>query len=381
MKKLLAIFIITILLSSCVVSRKEYEKLNSEKYNVAGQLHEKNKELHLSKIEYQKEIDSIIKINNEQVALLELQTEELKYKLSDLESKINDENKTKSEIALELNSKDSIISVCKGKLQWVRKLNRNLKTQLATANEEKQIINELLVKCKNEKVAISNDQKSGSSSLINYQNKSYSVFVSSDFNKVKMGLKNKDGESYRSIGNLLSEKKSDNILYACNGGMYLKDNNPQGLYIQDGKLITEMDEKQEGYGNFYMQPNGVFVLTKDSAEIVKSTDLKNRGYKDVIFATQSGPMLIIDGNINSKFSKNSKHLNIRNGVGVNDKNEVILVKSETPVSFYEMARLFKEKYNCKNALYLDGVISRAYLPEIDKQDLGGNFGVMIYVTK
>ena len=381
MKIYLTILIITILLSSCVVSRKEYEKLNSEKYNVAGQLHEKNKELHLSKIEYQKEIDSIIKINNEQVALLELQTEELKYKLSDLESKINDENKTKSEIALELNSKDSIISVCKGKLQWVRKLNRNLKTQLATANEEKQIINELLVKCKNEKVAISNDQKSGSSSLINYQNKSYSVFVSSDFNKVKMGLKNKDGESYRSIGNLLSEKKSDNVLYVSNGGMYLKDNNPQGLYIQDGKLITEMDEKQEGYGNFYMQPNGVFVLTKDSAEIVKSTDLKNRGYKDVIFATQSGPMLIIDGNINSKFSKNSKHLNIRNGVGVNDKNEVILVKSETPVSFYEMARLFKEKYNCKNALYLDGVISRAYLPEIDKQDLGGNFGVMIYVTK
>ena len=56
-----------------------------------------------------------------------------------------------------------------------------------------------------------------------------------------------------------------------NGGMYKKDHSPQGLYVEKGKLKTEVDRQGNGYGNFYLQPNGIFYLTQDGQAHISPT--------------------------------------------------------------------------------------------------------------
>jgi uncharacterized protein YigE (DUF2233 family) len=54
--------------------------------------------------------------------------------------------------------------------------------------------------------------------------------------------------------------------------------------------------------------------------------------------------------------------------------------SKKEVNLYEFAKYFKDA-GCKNALYLDGFVSRTYLPEKDWIQIDGNFGVIIGVTE
>jgi uncharacterized protein YigE (DUF2233 family) len=54
--------------------------------------------------------------------------------------------------------------------------------------------------------------------------------------------------------------------------------------------------------------------------------------------------------------------------------------SKKEINFYEFANYFKKKW-CKNALYLDGFVSRTYLPEKNWIQTDGNFGVIIGVTQ
>jgi uncharacterized protein YigE (DUF2233 family) len=79
-------------------------------------------------------------------------------------------------------------------------------------------------------------------------------------------------------------------------------------------------------------------------------------------ATQSGPLLVIDGEINRNLKPDSQSLYVRNGVGVKSPEEVYLVVSEGEVNLYDFASLFKEQLHCRDALYLDGCVSQAYLP-------------------
>jgi len=67
-------------------------------------------------------------------------------------------------------------------------------------------------------------------------------------------------------------------------------------------------------------------------------------------------------------------------VGILPDNRVIFAMSKQEVNFYDFAEFFMSM-GCKNALYLDGLVSRTYLPEENWQQLDGNFGVIIGVTK
>ena len=53
--------------------------------------------------------------------------------------------------------------------------------------------------------------------------------------------------------------------------------------------------------------------------------------------------------------------------------------SKVGVNFYDFANYFK-RIGCKNALYLDGFVSRTYLPEKEWIQTDGNFGVIVGVT-
>ncbi|GEM_PF-342650 len=175
--------------------------------------------------------------------------------------------------------------------------------------------------------------------------------------------------------------KGELLVFATNGGMYQPDQSPQGLYIENGKVLQKADTRREGYGNFYMQPNGIFLISKKGEpHVIRTQDLRSYERKDIRYATQSGPMLLTDGKMNAKFMKDSPNFHIRSGVGVNDNGELVFIISETRVRFYELAKAFEEM-GCKNALYLDGAISQTYLPEIERTEPGGGFGVMIGVSK
>ena len=90
-------------------------------------------------------------------------------------------------------------------------------------------------------------------------------------------------------------------------------------------------------------------------------------------------MLVINFKIHPDFKEGSTNLNIRNGVGILSDNSIVFAMSKEPINFYDFANYFKS-LGCKNALYLDGLVSRTYLPEKKWIQTDGNFGVIIGVT-
>lgn len=197
--------------------------------------------------------------------------------------------------------------------------------------------------------------------------------------ELKLYWQDAGGQNFGSIQNLKTavEKEKKKLLFAMNGGMYKPGGSPLGLYIQNKVILSPLDTTTAS-GNFYLKPNGVFYLTTDNtAAICTTPEFKNNG--KIKYATQSGPMLVINGQIHPAFKEGSPNKNIRNGVGIMPDGTVLFVLSKQPVNFYDFADYFK-KLGCKNALYLDGFVSRAYLPEQNWVQLDGDFGVMVGVT-
>jgi uncharacterized protein YigE (DUF2233 family) len=183
--------------------------------------------------------------------------------------------------------------------------------------------------------------------------------------------------SFKNLNKYLATKNEE-LLFAMNAGMYKKDYSPQGLYIENGKKLHPI-ETLSGNGNFYLQPNGVFYLSENKIpNIIETSSFKSS--KNIHFATQSGPMLVINGEIHPAFNNGSKNLHIRNGVGILPDNTILFAMSKKEINFYDFAEYFKS-LGCKNALYLDGFVSRTYLPEKDWTHQDGTFGVLIGVTK
>ncbi len=173
-------------------------------------------------------------------------------------------------------------------------------------------------------------------------------------------------------------KNKKELLFAMNAGMYKPDHSPQGLYIENHLSFAPLDTLS-GNGNFYLQPNGVFYLTNELVPIIcRTIDFKMGS--NIQYATQSGPMLLMDGKMHSAFQADSKNVNIRNGVGILPDGQILFAMSKKEINFYDFAMFFK-KSGCKNALYLDGLVSRAYLPAKNWLQTDGDFGVMIGVTK
>jgi uncharacterized protein YigE (DUF2233 family) len=192
--------------------------------------------------------------------------------------------------------------------------------------------------------------------------------------------KNDSNKIIGSIENLKAhiEGKGQELIFAANGGMFDSGFSPQGLFIQDSKVIKPLDASS-GNGNFYLKPNGIFYITSDNkAAVCKTEDFVDNG--QIKYATQSGPMLVIDGKIHPAFKDGSHNIHIRNGVGILPDGKVLFAMSKIRVNFYDFANYFKEQ-GCLNALYLDGFVSRTYLPEKNWIQTDGNFGVIIGVNR
>jgi uncharacterized protein YigE (DUF2233 family) len=212
---------------------------------------------------------------------------------------------------------------------------------------------------------------------VNLKILSYTVDVKTQ--DLKFYWKNDSAKPIKSILNLKKwlEAKHKTLVFAMNGGMYRQDNSPLGLYIEENKTLARLNTFSAD-GNFYLKPNGVLYITANKhAVICKTGDFPKK--QKIRFATQSGPMLVVDGEIHSAFKQGSDNLNVRNGAGILPDGKIIFAMSKEPINFYDFAKYFKD-LGCVNALYLDGFVSMTYLPEKNWIQTDGNFGVIIAVT-
>ena len=168
------------------------------------------------------------------------------------------------------------------------------------------------------------------------------------------------------------------LAFAMNAGMFHRDLAPVGLYIEGGTQTAPLITRN-GPGNFGLLPNGVFCAGDRFSVVESRTYAKTE--PACRFASQTGPMLVIDGVLHPKFLPDSDSLNIRNGVGVSDDGlRAIFVISNTEVNFHTFARLFRDQLGIKNALYFDGSISRLYAPQLDRHDGGFPMGPIVGVV-
>lgn len=152
--------------------------------------------------------------------------------------------------------------------------------------------------------------------------------------------------------------KTPHAIFATNAGIFSRSNDPVGLAIADGRELHPI-ERASGDGNFYLEPNGVFAITDEERARVIPSDRYALSTAQVKLATQSGPMLVIDGALHPALREDSPNLRIRSGVGVRRDGKIVFLVSKDPVRFWELATLFRDGFGCENALYLDGTISGA----------------------
>lgn len=177
---------------------------------------------------------------------------------------------------------------------------------------------------------------------------------------LRLFWKGADGEPYRNFSKVADAATQDGktLLFALNAGMYQVDFAPMGLYVEDGQELVPADTKAHTRSsgpvpNFYKKPNGVFYFGHDSAGIV-STDRFLKRRPNAHFATQSGPMLVIQNKLNPILIKGSTDRTRRSGVGVCNDDSIRFAISEDAVNFYDFASLFRDRLKCSNAIFLDG---------------------------
>ncbi len=166
------------------------------------------------------------------------------------------------------------------------------------------------------------------------------------------------------------------LTFAMNGGMYDVGLGPVGLYVEKGDELKAANTA-DAAGNFHMKPNGVFYISGSTAGVMETgAFLNQRPAAD--FATQSGPMLVIDGALHPRFIPDSPYRKRRNGVGVSSPTDVHFVISENVVNFDEFARFFRDRLGSPNALFLDGGSAPGlFAPGLGRNDAWSRYGPII----
>jgi uncharacterized protein YigE (DUF2233 family) len=188
-----------------------------------------------------------------------------------------------------------------------------------------------------------------------------------------------DGTPYSYLNALpKTGKKGGELAFALNGGMFHPSYRPVGLYIEDGRELVRASTTS-GPGNFHLKPNGIFYAGEEDAGVLETgAFLKLR--PKALFATQSGPMLVIDGKLHPRLARANASAKMRDGVCVRDAAAFFAI-SEEEVPFDTFERLFRDGIKCRNALFLDGGSAPAlYVPSASRS--GNSFlglGPMIAV--
>lgn len=195
--------------------------------------------------------------------------------------------------------------------------------------------------------------------------------------RIELFLRDADGAILGSFAGV-DDIAEGRVIMAMNAGMYHEDRRPVGLYVEDGAQQAPLVTRA-GPGNFGLLPNGVFCIRDGRADVIETLSFE-RDNVSCVHATQSGPMLVIDGALHPRFLPDSAFRNVRNGVGTSaDGTRVVFAISDSAVTFHEFATLFRDVLNVPNALYFDGRVSRLFAPDINREDFGLTLGPIVAV--
>ena len=216
-----------------------------------------------------------------------------------------------------------------------------------------------------------------------HQGDGYTVCVfEADKDDIRLFHSDADGEPYLQFDTLEREldEQGEELVFAMNGGMYHDDRRPVGFY-RDPYGDQASVNTNDGPGNFHLKPNGVFWLSESEAGITESGAYIEAELEPT-YATQSGPLLVIDGALHPGLNPDGTSHRRRNGVGVSaDGRTVYFVISDSAVTFHDFATLFRDVIAVPNALFLDGQVSRIYAPSINRNEIGTDLGPMIGVLQ
>ena len=209
-----------------------------------------------------------------------------------------------------------------------------------------------------------------------YNDLNYTVVEVHDLSKLRLLLNKKNDQTpvnyFSQIPTQL--KTCEQMVFAMNAGMFHYTFHPVGLYIENKKKLFPLNQHL-GWGNFYLQPNGILAWNSKQA-VILSTSQYVKGKFKADYATQSGPMLVSNRRINPIFIAESSSLKIRNAVGIKDQ-VLYFVLTEQAVNFYALASFMQNELKLEQALYLDGSISAMYLVEKDINTQSSPFGPML----
>ncbi len=205
-----------------------------------------------------------------------------------------------------------------------------------------------------------------------YQNNGYTICeVDLTRERLELFLKDGNGEVYGHFGNVKAALEQDGLTlgFATNAGMYHEDRRPVGHYVENGVEVQRVIANA-GPGNFGLLPNGILCLRESRADVFETTAFL-QAKPACRSATQSGPILVIDGALHPRFLIDSTSRYIRNGVGTTqDGTSAVFAISDTAVTFHEFGSLYRDHLGLKNALYFDGNISRMRAPDLDRNGIG-----------
>ncbi|HWT20036.1 MAG TPA: phosphodiester glycosidase family protein [Variovorax sp.] len=198
--------------------------------------------------------------------------------------------------------------------------------------------------------------------------------------RLELFLRDDAGAPFKRLDHLEAWLAARNrqLVFAMNAGMYHADFSPVGLLVQEGREVSPLN-LSAGAGNFFLKPNGVFLVSDAGPRVVESSEYPALSKEGVRLATQSGPLLLRRGVVHPAFIPDSDSRKIRNGVGVSGPKAIFVI-SEQPVNFYEFALYFHDVLHCRDALYLDGTVSALHSPALGRSDFTRALGPILGVA-
>lgn len=200
---------------------------------------------------------------------------------------------------------------------------------------------------------------------------------------VRILWKDSDGRQMRTFPEVAEhlERRKLAVDTLMNGGIFEPGGIPSGLLVQDGQVLRPLN-REVGEGNFFLKPNGVFLIGAQGAFVIGTDDYPLKGI-EVRQAVQSGPLLLHHGKVHPAFKPDSSSRLHRNGVGVTKDGKVVFAMSDfhSPKfpNLHEFAMLFRS-LGCDDALFLDGDLSQMRSgADLTKQSSA--FGSFIAVIK
>lgn len=139
--------------------------------------------------------------------------------------------------------------------------------------------------------------------------------------------------------------QTQQALLAINGGYFDPDYNSLGLRINQGKIFSALKS---------ISWWGIFLIKNQQPAIIGAKEYLP--HKDISFAIQAGPRLLIDG----KPTKLTSRVDSRSAICVTQANQIIIAVTEhLPLTTINLANILRtsEKNGglaCRDALNLDG---------------------------